>query len=256
VSLHSSNNSLLRKLRAIGISPSHHHHSLHGHGQHQAGSVDSSSSALTPEGAGLDLNSGNFHVFSEDLMPGVGADGMDGMSSIDGMEVGLGMGDVNVDILHSLTPHEDTDYLGMHFGHGNGISGEKTVPGKEVDNEKGDLIGSGSGSEKNMVEEGMDLDDNDRDRDRELTQSDGSGTSADSPLARSGEHENEDGVEERGRSREWLRTAHIHPESSSEEKIHFPDHRSQSCSLENRLRERGDKEKLAIKEEENTMMVV
>jgi len=117
--------------------------------QQQVGSVDSSSSALTPEGPTMDLNQQNFHVFSEDLLNGVNAMGM-------------------VDILHTLTPEDSEEYLAI-------INAE--VQSKKAAENGHAMAEEEEGGGTRSTE--MELDDN----------SSGSGTSAYSPLAQAEEEE-------------------------------------------------------------------
>jgi len=165
---------------------------------HQSvGSVDSSSSALTPEGPTLDLSQQNFHVFGDELLNGVNAMGID------------------VDILHTLTPQEGEDYLSL-LGHGHGSGGEK-VPASDTTAEAGREDGA---------TRDLEMDDG----------SEGTGTSADSPLARGS------GEGERGRSREWSRM------SADAEMVKEGAPVSSATHVE--------EEKVAVKEEESPMMVV
>jgi hypothetical protein len=176
--------------------------------QQQGGSVDSSSSALTPEGATIDLGQQNFHVFGEELL-----------DDADGVNV-MGINMVGVEeILHTLTPREGEDFLSLQFSH---HGGEKVGV-----NGNGNDSGSASGNEAEASARDVDMEDDDS----------GTGLSVDSPLVH-------DGTEEgRGRTREWSRVG----EGKEDDDVNPPF----SATIT-----RGGEEKIAIKEEETSMLVV
>lgn len=139
---------------------------------HGGGGVDSPSSALTPEG-NMDLNHPNFHVFSDDVLQGMN---------------GMGM----VDILHTLTPEDNEDYMSMQF--------PLNAQGPKSPSNQPETLEHQAAMHNGQQE--MELDDSSR-----------SGDSADSPSDRAEESE-------RGRTREWSRIpVSVEPGTAATEEV-------------------------------------